>query len=116
RASPNPMRAGQWVDCLYDVADIDKLRKGLGGEERADLEAAHAGSIFVADPALLGLRRRKGLHKLQAVAQAHLTQDHAAIGIDFLNVGHARFLIASFFFASSARIASVAPPSGGTFS
>src|SRR5437762_404171 len=47
-----------------------------------------AGGIFVADPALLGGRRRKFLYELKAVAQAHFAQDHSVVGIDFLKTGH----------------------------
>ena len=47
------MRARQGGNRRHDVADIDELRKGFCRQERADLEMAHAGRIFVADPLLL---------------------------------------------------------------
>ena len=87
------MRARQRRNGRDDLAHVDELRKGFCRQERADFEAAHAGGIFVADPALLCVRRGKCFDELQAVAQADLAQGDAAIGIDFLNVGHARFLI-----------------------
>ena len=74
--------AGQRGDGRDDVAHIGELRKGLCGQERADLEMPHARGIFVADPALLGGGRRKFLHQLQAVAQAHFAQDDLVVGID----------------------------------
>ena len=52
----------------------------------------HARGIFVADPALLGFRRRKCLHQLQAVAQADLAQNDFAVGIEFLDAGHGNLL------------------------
>src|SRR6185312_10210342 len=114
----NAMRAGQRRDGRNDVADIDELRKGLGRQEGADLEAAHAGGVFVANPALLGPCGRVGFDELKAVAQADLAQGDAAIRIDFLNVGHARFLMSFSVssLASSARMAAVSAPRGATFS
>ena len=76
------MRARQRRHRLDDLAHVGELRKGFGGQERADLEMPHARGIFVAEPALLRRRRRKGLHQLQAIAQAYFAQDHAVIGID----------------------------------
>ena len=80
--------AGKRSDSLDDVADVDELRKGFGGQERTDLEMPHARGILLADPALLGGRGRKRLHQLQAVAQAHFAQDDLVIGIDVLKTGH----------------------------
>src|SRR6185437_1236250 len=105
---------------MNDLAHIDELREGLGRQERADLEMPHARGIFVPDPALLGRGRGKALDELQAVAQADLTQAHAAFGIDVLDAGHARlpavFAVAgTSCWSSSARIVAVSAPSGGTF-
>ena len=83
------MRARQRRDGLDDLAHIGELRKGLRGQERADLEMPHAGAVFVAHPALLCRRGGKFLHQLQAVAQADLAQAHAVAGINVLNAGHA---------------------------
>ena len=57
----------------------------------------HARGIFVAHPALLGRRRRKFLHELQAVAQAHLAQDDLVVGIDFLDAGHGSLMRRCFW-------------------
>src|SRR5512140_509388 len=113
------MGARQRRDGGNDVADIGELRKGFGGQERADLEMPHAGAVFLADPALLGRCRGKRLHQLQAVAQAHLAQADAIVGINVLNTGHASLAAVlavgeSFWFSSSARIAGVSAPSTGT--
>src|SRR5690242_20576588 len=111
------MGTGERAHGRDNLAHVDELRERLGRQERADLEAAYAGGIFVTDPAPLGIGGRKGLHQLQAVAQAHLAQHHAIPRIDFLNVGHARFLSAlAVSFSSSARTAAVSAPSGATFS
>jgi hypothetical protein len=83
------VRARQRRDSGDDIADVDKLRKRAGGQERADLEMPHARAVFVADPALFGRGRGKRFHQLQAVAQAHFAQADAAIGINVLNAGHA---------------------------
>src|SRR6202012_2430632 len=81
-----------------------------------DLETADTRGMFVPNPALLGRRRGESLHELQAVAQAHLAQHHLISRIDFLNVGHARFLFAlTASCSSSARTAAVSAPSGATF-
>src|SRR5271168_4436921 len=84
----------------------------------------HARTVFITHPALLGGRRGKLLHQLQAIAQTDLAQDHAITGINILNLGHAS-LPASLPFgetsvgedgrlSSSARTAAVSAPSTGT--
>src|SRR6478609_10992208 len=83
------MRARKLRYRLDDLAHIDELRKGFCRQERADLKMPNARAIFVADPALLRRGGGKSLHQLQAISQAYLTQAHALVGIDVLNLGHA---------------------------
>src|SRR5262249_18206914 len=113
----NAVRAGKGGDRRNDVAHVDKLRKGLRRQERADLEMPYARGIFLAHPALLCSCRGKGLDELKAVAQSHLAQGDSTLGIDLSDVGHARFL--SGFEASSelssARTIAVSAPRSGTF-
>src|SRR5450432_2905347 len=116
------MRSRQASHGFDHVAYIGELRKCARGQERANLEMPHAGSIFVANPALLCKRGGKGFHHLQAVPQANLAQAHSVAGINLLNAGHAsltageeNFLSSgSFLASSSARTASVSAPSAGT--
>src|SRR5229473_3102126 len=80
----------------------------------------HARGIFLADPALFRRRRRKLLHQLQAVAQAHLAQGYAITGINVLNAGHASLAAGlpveeNSCSSSSARTEAVSAPRAGTF-
>src|SRR4051812_15842372 len=80
----------------------------------------HAGGIFLAHPALLGVGRRNFLHELKPVAQADLAQADALCGVNLLNPAHARLPVgfdvtSSFSLSISARTAAVSAPSGATF-
>src|SRR5258707_2563426 len=113
------MRARKLRHRLDDLAHIDKLRKRLRRQKRADLERATARAILVADPALLRRRGRKSLLQLQAISQAYLAQAHAMVGINVLNLGHASLAavlpVGENLSPSSARTADVSAPSAGTF-
>src|SRR6267142_4479947 len=115
------MRARKRCHGADDITHVGELWKRRRGQERADLEMPHAGAVFFADPALLRRGRRKRLHQLQAVPQAHLTQTHSVIGINVLNAGHASLTAVlpvgeKSCPSSSARTADVSAPSAGTLS
>src|ERR1700704_2091439 len=115
------MRARKLCHRLDDLAHIDKLRKRLRRQKRADLEMPNARAILVADPALLRRRGGKSLHQLQAISQAYLAQAHAIVGINVLNLGHASLAAVlpveeNVLPSSSARTADVSAPSAGTCS
>src|SRR6266581_3380264 len=124
------MRAWQRRHRLNHVAHIGELREGFRRQERANLEMPHTRGVFIADPSLFGIRRGDSLDELQAVAQPDFAQGHAAFRVDVSNGTHARLPAALAVEAiscasiscpsiscpsSSARIAEVSAPSGGTF-